>query len=389
MQINNIKIAYVISAALPTSKAYGITAKETVEVLLKFGYTVKILASSSKYYDSDFEKIVRVLENFPKSWLISKLLLASYQGKTQLNMACWRLAVILNIRKSFKILNQFNPDIIWVRDPLIAYIYLKKYSNIKIILEIHSKNGTFLHKKMARFNDRIKYCPINESNREYITSVVPNIKTCIAPMAIRASSIATPESCKKFVELLKLRDNHNLKIGYVGKISAVGYSKGIKDLIDLADYFCKNSVPASVTIVGADDQNLKKLTREIQELKIQRKYIEILPHVKHSVALKIMKNFDILVLPRYEDQNYNGMPIKLIEYISTGKIPIVARTILNSEIFLGNYKPFYYDPEDINSLILSINSALNSKNLENTLLAGLKFSKEFTWENRTLRILAS
>ena len=56
MQINKIKIAYVISAALPTSKAYGVTAKETVEVLLKFGYTVKILASSSKYYDSDFEK---------------------------------------------------------------------------------------------------------------------------------------------------------------------------------------------------------------------------------------------------------------------------------------------------------------------------------------------
>ena len=389
MQINKIKIAYVISAALPTSKAYGVTAKETVEVLLKFGYNVKVLANSSKYYDSDFERIVRVLENFPKSWLISKLLFASYRGKTQLNMACWRLAVILNIVKSFKILNKFNPHTIWVRDPLIAFIYLKKYSNIKIILEIHSKNGTFLYKKIARFSDRIKYCPINESNREFITSVIPNIKTCIAPMAIRASNTATPESCKKYVESLKLRDNHNIKIGYVGRISPGGYSKGVNDLIYLADYFCKNNVPASVTIVGADEQNLKKLNREIQELKIQKKYIKILPHVKHSIALKIMKNFDVLVLPRYEDQNYNGMPIKLIEYISTGKITIVARTFLYSEIFLGNYKPFYYEPEDISSLILSINSALNSKKLENTLLAGLRFSKEFTWESRTLRILDS
>jgi glycosyltransferase involved in cell wall biosynthesis len=102
-----------------------------------------------------------------------------------------------------------------------------------------------------------------------------------------------------------------------------------------------------------------------------------------------MKSFDVLVLPRYEDQNYNGMPIKLIEYISTGKISILARTFLYSEIFLGNFKPFYYEPKDINSLIFSINSALNSKNLENTLLEGLKFSKEFTWENRTLRILDS
>ena len=389
MQINKIKIAYVISAALPTSKAYGVTAKETVEVLLKFGYNVKVLANSSKYYDSDFERIVRVLENFPKSWLISKLLFASYRGKTQLNMACWRLAVILNIVKSFKILNKFNPHTIWVRDPLIAFIYLKKYSNIKIILEIHSKNGAFLYKKIAKFNDRIKYCPINESNREFITSVIPNIKTCIAPMAIRASNTATPESCKKYVESLKLRDNHNIKIGYVGRISPGGYSKGVNDLIYLADYFCKNNVPASVTIVGADEQNLKKLNREIQELKIQKKYIKILPHVKHSIALKIMKNFDVLVLPRYEDQNYNGMPIKLIEYISTGKITIVARTFLYSEIFLGNYKPFYYEPEDISSLILSINSALNSKKLENTLLAGLRFSKEFTWESRTLRILDS
>jgi glycosyltransferase involved in cell wall biosynthesis len=389
VQINKIKIAYVISAALPTSKAYGVTAKETVEVLLKFGYDVKVLANSSKYYDSDFKKIVRVLENYPKSWLISKLLFVSYQGKTQFNMACWRLAIILNLIKSFKILNRFNPHIIWVRDPLVAYIYLKKYNNIKIILEIHSKNGTFLYKKIARFNDRIKYCPINDSNREYITSLIPNIKTCIAPMAIRASNITTPESCKKYVESLKLRGNNNISIGYVGKISPGGYSKGVKDLIYLAEYFCKNSVSASVTIVGADEQNLKKLNREIQELKIQRKYIKILPHVKHSIALKMMKSFDVLVLPRYEDQNYNGMPIKLIEYISTGKISILARTLLYSEIFLGNYKPFYYEPKDINSLILSINSALNSKNLENTLLEGLRFSKEFTWENRTLRILDS
>ena len=181
-------------------------------------------------------------------------------------MACWRLAVILNLLKSFKILNRFNPHIIWVRDPLIAYIYLKRYSNIKIVLEIHSKNGTFFYKKIARFNDRIKYCPINDSNRRYITAVIPNAKTCIAPMAIRASNITTTVRCKKYVESLKLRDNNNIKIGYVGKISPGGYSKGVKDLIYLAEYFCKNSVRASVTIVSADEQNLKKLKREIQEL---------------------------------------------------------------------------------------------------------------------------
>jgi glycosyltransferase involved in cell wall biosynthesis len=384
-----LRIAYVIGAALPTSKAYGVTAKETVEVLLKFGYKVKVLANSSEYYDTDFKKIIRVLENFPKNWLTSKLFLVSYRGNTKLNRVCWSIAVALNIIKSFKILNKFDAHIIWVRDPLIAYIYLKKYRNVKIVLEIHSKNGTYFYKKTTRFSERVKYCPINNLNREFIDSISPGIETCIAPMSIRSSDVSTQENCIKYVASLKLRSNNDIKIGYVGKISPSGYSKGVRDLINLAEYFCKNSIRASVTIIGADEQNLKKLNKEISELNIQRKYINLVPHVKHSKALEMMKSFDVLVLPRYDDHNYNGMPIKLIEYISTGKITIIARTPLYSEIFSGNFKPFYYEPKNINSLVHAINSALNSKNLENTLLEGLKFSKKFTWEDRTLRILGN
>jgi glycosyltransferase involved in cell wall biosynthesis len=387
VQAKKIRIAYVISAALPTSKAYGVTAKETVHVLLKFGYEVKVLANSSKYYDPDFKKIVRVLENFSQTWLTSILLLVSYKGKTKLNKVCWRIAVILNIVKSFKVLDKFDAHVIWVRDPLIAYIYLKKYTNTKIVLEIHSKNGAYLYKRITKFNDRIKYCPINNLNNEFINSINPSVETCIAPMAIRANDITTPESCIQYVASLKLRRNNDIKIGYVGKISPSGYSKGVEDLINLADYFCKNSIRASVTIVGADEQNLKKLNKEISKLNIRREYINLVPHVKHSKALKMMKSFDVLVLPRYDDHNYNGMPIKLIEYISTGRITIIARTPLYSELFSENFKPFYYEPKNINSLIHAINSALNSKNLENTLLEGLKFSKKFTWEDRTLRIL--
>jgi glycosyltransferase involved in cell wall biosynthesis len=101
-----------------------------------------------------------------------------------------------------------------------------------------------------------------------------------------------------------------------------------------------------------------------------------------------MKSFDVLILPAYSSKEYAGMPLKLLEYLSTGKITIMADIPLYRGNFKNNFRPFIYKPGDIISLERSISSALSNVNLSEHLIRGAIFASEFTWTNRTLKMLA-
>jgi glycosyltransferase involved in cell wall biosynthesis len=83
------------------------------------------------------------------------------------------------------------------------------------------------------------------------------------------------------------------------------------------------------------------------------------------------------------------MPLKLLEYLSTGKITIVADVPLYNQVFLKDFQPFYYTPGDPESLYDSICSAVRLKDLDKHLVAGVEFAANFTWDNRTLNMLSA
>lgn len=100
-----------------------------------------------------------------------------------------------------------------------------------------------------------------------------------------------------------------------------------------------------------------------------------------------MRRFDVLVLPAYRSDNYVGMPLKLLEYLSTGKITIVANSHLYKSIFHNSYSPFYYTSGNPLSLEKSINSATRMRGLNKHLVAGVSFASHYSWTNRTLNMI--
>jgi glycosyltransferase involved in cell wall biosynthesis len=383
------RILYVIGAPLPTSKAYGVTTKETIKVLIENNYCVKVISDRGNYYDSEFSLIRSIQEFFPKNFLTSCLLFIGTKGKNIINVSCWRLGTILRTVASFRIVNKFNPDIIWVRDPYLAYLYLRKFDNIKLILEIHDKSGTFVYKKLNKYEPRIIFCPISESNYRVIASLMPKSKIILSPMSVGLNQIATKTDCLNHIKSLTLRNFENIKIGYVGRIAPSGYSKGVEELFLLAKYYARKKINASVTIIGAEKKEVESFYLLKMKYGLLGSSIDVLPHTNHSEALKRMKDFDILVLPLYKSNSYNGMPLKLLEYIASGRITIVANSAMYTNFFKNEFRPFIYEPFNTKSLADAINNAMHSPNLKSVLFKGLDLAHEYTWERRTLRILGS
>ena len=384
----DMKIAYVIGAPFPTMKAYGVTSRETIKVLLNNKVRTRVFCLNGQYFDSDYKNILKEITEFTKNITSRMLIDLGSMGSSKLNFFCWRAGIAKIINKNLGLIKEYKPELIWVRDPMIAYIYLKNFKSIKIILEVHDKSGIFYHKKLIKYNARINYFPINQTNNDFLLSFNPNANSNIAPMGIREEHLASKKDCIKFADSLKRRSKRRIRVGYIGKIAPGGYSKGTEDLIELAKYAQLNELKLSVTLVGASQIDLPKLKVIRKELSIRKSYLDFKAHVKHTRELTLMKSFDILILPAYSSEKYVGMPLKLLEYLSTGKITIMADTPLYGKNFRKNFRPFIYKPGDIASLEKSIYSALSNTNLSEHLIRGAIFASKYTWTNRTLKMLS-
>jgi glycosyltransferase involved in cell wall biosynthesis len=384
----NQRIAYVLGARFPTNKAYGVTARETLEVLINKGFELKIYCIESKYFDSDFKKLTRFIENFPKSILAVKLTNIGEKGSRRFNHLFWKFGLLISVVKGLSKIKAYNPDIIWIRDPLIASIFLLVNPYSKIILEVHEARGYIYYRLLKKYKSRIIFCPINVKNEDFILDICPRFTSLMSPMGIRKENLQTAEMCSKFVQNLKARNYKDVKIAYLGKFAPGGYSKGLEDLIDLAKLYSDNKDNFYIVLIGATQSELKIFNNLRKQLNIQPKFLKIYKHISHSQILKVITSFDVLVLPEYRSHEYNGMPIKLMEYIASGRITVVADTGLYRSFFTGKYSPFFYKSGDKYSLDRSIRIALRYKNLEEKLIAGVNFSAKFTWEHRTLKIIS-
>lgn len=387
MDINNLKIAYIIGAQFPTFKAYGVTARETLNVLMNLSITTRVFCNHGEHFDTDFDPITKLIENLQHGVLDKIFTKLGKMRSLKINKICWKIGLLLTILKNVEKIQRFKPNIIWTRDPLVALICLKKIENIKVILEIHDQSGEFFHKKLKKYVKQIQFCPINEQNKIFLKRINPLATSQLAPMGIRQGLIGNEKDCDEFIASLKKREYSNISVGYVGKFSPNGYSKGIEDLINLALYFQEKEICAGVTLIGAETQEQVQYEEIQAQLKIRPNYLKILRHVSHTQALRFMRDFDVLVLPAYSSKEYIGMPIKLLEYLASARIVLIADIPLYRSVFNTDFSPFYYLPADPNSLSKNIFSALHSENLKEYLLEEIEFCLPYTWEKRTERIL--
>jgi glycosyltransferase involved in cell wall biosynthesis len=299
----------------------------------------------------------------------------------------WLLGSLHRLSSNLNLIRKYKPDIIWVRDPWAALLVLFKLKNTKVILEIHTKSSTLFFRLLHFYNERLYCFPINPKNEKFLIRILPKAKYLIAPMGIDAKNLAKKSEVRNFVRLLRSRQHSKIKIGYVGKFSPQHYSKGVEDLILVAHKFHNDKQNFEVTLVGYLPDEKKELIELISNLGINSRYLKLRKHMPHSKAIETMKKFDILVMPLPKNKLYQGMPLKLLEYLSVGKVTIIAKADLTTDIFQNYFVPFYYEKNNPQSLYNCIFSSLNSKDLCDNIMNGVSFASRFTWQSRTKNIM--
>ena len=387
MKFKSLRLAYVLGTQFPTPRAYGVTTRETLEVLLDYSIEFRIFCLKSSYSDKDFEKFNNYVIHMRILFISKVFRFISNYGNSKLNYLVWRLSIFFDLCYNITKIRRYKPNVIWTRDPLIAYVILRLFPKVKVILEVHESVGKIFYKKLIKFT-RIKFFPINEKNNFFLRELFrTNERYQIMPMGIRNQIKSSTENIDDYVESL----NHPIKevftIGYVGAFEPGGYSKGIEDLISLALYLQKNSLPYEVQLLGASISELKKYNSIKNELNLSDRYLKILQHVSHSEALASMKQFEILILPAYKSENYMGMPIKLLEYLNSGKITFIGDCELYRNFLPLYLHPLIYPSNDSEKLFSFIQSSLKSGKLNELLELSIDFSLNFSWEKRTIKIL--
>ena len=387
-KVSGPRIAFVMGSKFPTSKAYGVTTRETLRSLINSSCNVKIFCHKSNYLDEDFAKIADTVSNYRFNRLSSILIKFGESGLNRFNQISWLMGTLISLLLNLTLIKSFKPELVWTRDPMIAFLCLKGVPNIRVVLEVHSTGTKFLYKFLSRYRNKVYFFPINTINDNFLKSINCDLETNLAPMAINSEHLATENQIDEYMVQLKTKQKQNLRIGYVGNFAPQGYSKGIEDLIELSRICQLNSNNFETTLIGCTDSEKNSYELHRKKLGIDVAYLKFMTHISHSEALIMMKEFDVLVLPLPMDSKYIGMPLKLLEYLAAGRVTIVANSVITTSVFQGEFNPYYYLPGNAVNLFNSIHFAISDSALKNTIESGIKFASQFTWELRSNKMLS-
>jgi glycosyltransferase involved in cell wall biosynthesis len=280
-------------------------------------------------------------------------------------------------------------DLIWIRDVSVSLIISEKLNKISHVLELHSTPDINKLIKIQRsLGGKLVLAPINEHLMHSIDSPKLICKKILAPMSIDLKLLETKVGIADYIKSIKQKASAgNLKLGYVGKFSPIGYSKGIQDLIELGKLLPSHLMGWEIVIAGGLQSEIENLNWSFVDSMQQNNNIKLLGHFTHTKAIELMRNIDIHVIPAPQSSKYVGTPLKLREIIALGKIVIAADCQVLRNCFPGKYQPYWYEPQDATSLLVAIQTAIADPEKLRNITNGVKEVSQFTWDSRVKLIL--
>jgi glycosyltransferase involved in cell wall biosynthesis len=301
----------------------------------------------------------------------------------------WVILWKLILRSNREKINSQEADLFWIRDFMMLSFIPNSSS---VIYELHEilKKSRYKILRMKISNRTSILAPISQGIQDKLPLNILDSEIIRAPMGIESDYIETNCGVLDYLQRIKsleMNEYKGLKVGYVGKFSPSGYSKGIEDLLNLARLNLESARSYQISITGGSANEVVSVVNKLSDYGLTRKEVEVTGHISHPEAIRKMKHLDVLVLPMPVSKKYTGFPLKAIESIASGRIVIAARCKIYQDIFDEDFEPYWYQTGNAESLDLAIITALNDESLAERLAMGLEFSSRFTWDARTKKLL--
>ncbi|MDI6401473.1 glycosyltransferase [Balneolaceae bacterium ANBcel3] len=297
----------------------------------------------------------------------------------------------LNFSAVRKAIKQINPDLIYLRSPLL----LKQVISTKktLIVELHNNTlhqryswldnywKSFLCQK-AKTDQIKKVVCISEALSQYwIDQGIPAEKIVTAHDGIDAEQFANPMEKEKARDSLGLAKDKKI-VTYLGRLYE---NRKIDNVLKLAQQYRESLF----LVVGGPDESAKQLKEVAEKLNLQN--VVFTGQVPHETITQYLYASDVMLAlwsSEVKTMKYCS-PLKLFEYMGAGRI-IVAHgfpTIL--EVLKDKKNALICKPESIDDLIKKTGTAL-SMTYPNELAEKAREDvfENYTWAKRTEKIFS-
>ncbi len=181
--------------------------------------------------------------------------------------------------------------------------------------------------------------------------------------------------------LVKRKVNHEtvklpLRLIYVGTVSE---QRGRDVMLDAIAILSKNHTEVNLTIIGANEEQLKFCEQRIQHLKI-KDYVTVLGRISGQHVPTYLQQADVGICLWEKNPWYEfNPPTKLFEYLSAG-LPVLASNIRTHTRYIQDWNNGLIFEYDKVSLAKAISSLCQHRNRVQTLKSNANAAgKQYSW----------
>ena len=364
-----MKIVYLFNSSIPSYNANSLQVANMCQELSVNGNDVTLITPGT-----GLKKSISKHYGFKKSFNLIKI----KRFKTFPRGLNYYWYSISSILKS----NKFRPEIFITRNyfTLFLLILLRK----KIIFEIHTdlkfegRINRFIYENFKILNSK------KIVNLIFITNALRQHFVKKYNLKLYRTSILSSASNIKNYQPQKI-SNKNIKIGYFGLVDD---SRGFS-------FICKLSRIDNLNeyyIYGGSKEFIRNMKK-----KVTNKNLFLNSYKSYKKMKNLMKEMDILILPYKKKVTAAGnigdiskytSPMKLFDYLASGKVIIVSSLKVLKEVLTPNKNCIFVD--NLNIFIWK-NEILKLKNNLNKMYIMSKnnyyLSKQFTYKKRIKKLL--
>jgi glycosyltransferase involved in cell wall biosynthesis len=363
-------LLYIANYRMPTEKAHGLQVAHMCDALIEVGANLELVLPHRPFIQESIQSYYKLRHDIPVTyipvWNITGIV--PFLGFfIQSSMFAYR---VLRYLKS----TQYRGSIL-TRDQFTAFV-VSLFARNDIVYEVHTipKRAHLLYRPIFKRVSRIVAIS-NGVRAALIAHGVPSSKIVIAHDGVSESLMsATSASVSELRDELEIPKDRPAVL-YLG--SFIPW-KGVDTYIQAA--FKLPAQYYSIAIGGSGD-DLRRIRTYLTDRPTSS--IAVRPYVKQSQALRYYGAADILVLPNSSHDITSRLytsPLKLFEYLATGK-PIVSSDLPSlREICEGYDGVWFFRPDDADDLA----SVLQSVPIDKRFVRDVT---RFSWDARAKLIL--
>jgi len=403
-----MKIIYLLNARIPTEKAHGYQSLKTSESLMKNGAEVEVWIPGRKitnklskeslmeYYHLRLEVPVKKFFGVDFLYLADRLP-NSFAAKVKIkHFAALANSSVYYMLSMLRMAFSRKEDIFYTRDHnlvrLASYFYRGSLEK-RFVLEVHSLPSS--RQKKERYAVICNSCEsiitITHALKERLLELgVDSKKIMVEPDSVDLDLFDIKKSLTEARVDLNL-DANAIIASFVGNFHTINNEKGIPEIIMSAAALLEKHKDLVFYFVGGPLDRVKDYEEIIKQHHIPTNRMFFLDRQPVSEIPTWLKASNLLLMPHpfTEFYAYYVSPMKMFEYMSSGR-PIVASSLPSIlEILTHNKTALLCNPGDVHDLQRNINLLLQDPTLAKKIARNaLQKVRKFTWEKRARRIIS-